>query len=112
MMTLDEWMRLDWETVVEEDVCDGQPCFVARNPELGSCLGMGYTVDEALQDLVEARRDLLSVMLEMGDPIPVPMPRHLVTTTSDRRASSTRGAAAGAARPQTTNCPQIAAFSL
>jgi predicted RNase H-like HicB family nuclease len=71
-MSLDELENLPWLTAVEPDVCDGQPCFVARNPELGSCIGQGLTVMEALDDLAEARRDLIGVMLEFGDTIPQP----------------------------------------
>lgn len=78
-MTLDDYMRLPWKTVVEQsELSDGTPCYVASNPELGSCIGQGDTPDEALDDLKSARRDLLTVLLEDGDEIPMPEPLPMI----------------------------------
>lgn len=71
-MSLDDYVNQPWFTSVETDTCDESPCFVARNPELGSCIGQGNTREEALADLESARRDLITVMLDCGDPIPEP----------------------------------------
>jgi len=76
-MLTEDYVNLPWATEVEPEVCDGRPCFVARNPELGSCIGQGDTEEEARKDLVDARRDLIGVMLECGDPI-LPLCREFV----------------------------------
>ena len=78
-MTLEEYMALPWKTTVEKsELSDGTPCFVAENPELESCLGQGDTPEAALADLKSARRDLLTVLLEDGDEIPMPKPLPMI----------------------------------
>ena len=71
-MSLDEYVNLPWLTTVEADTCGERPCFVVRNPELGSCIRQGVTTEAALEDREAARRDQISVMLEFGDTIPQP----------------------------------------
>ena len=69
---------LAWEVRIERDLrADGAVYYVARHPEFGSIsgpLGSGATPEEALADLREARRSLIALMLERGDPIPEPLP--------------------------------------
>lgn len=69
---------LAWEIRIERDLqADGTVYYVARHPEFGPVagpLGTGPSPEEALTDLREARRSLIAVMLERGDPIPEPMP--------------------------------------
>lgn len=45
---------------------------MAYNDELTGCMAMGFTVEEALQNLDEARRDYLETMLQYGVEIPEP----------------------------------------
>lgn len=71
-MSLEEYVDQPWYTTLELGTCQGVQCFVARNPELGSCIGQGNTPEEALDDLKAARADLISVMLDCGDTIPPP----------------------------------------
>lgn len=69
---------LAWEIRIERDLrADGSVYYVARHPEFGPIagpLGTGSTPEEALADLHEARRGLIAVMLDRGDPIPEPPP--------------------------------------
>jgi predicted RNase H-like HicB family nuclease len=69
---------LPWEVQIERDLrSDGSIYYVARHPEFGGVsgpLGTGATPEEALAELREARRSLIAVLLERGDPIPEPRP--------------------------------------
>lgn len=58
--------------VVLDETTDGQPVYLARNPELPNCLGQGVTYDEAVQDLGFARIDYIYSLLEDGLPVPDP----------------------------------------
>ena len=73
-----------WEIRIERDLrADGSVYYVARHPEFGPIagpLGTGSGPEEALTDLREARRSLIAIMLERGDPIPEPAP---INATSD-----------------------------
>lgn len=78
MKDLAYYDSLPWEVRVERDLrADGSVYYVARHPEFGSVaglLGTGATPEEALADLREARRSLIVVLLERGDPVPEPRP--------------------------------------
>ena len=67
-----------WEIRIERDLrADGSVYYVARHPEFGPIagpLGTGLSPEEALADLREARRSLIALMIERGDPIPEPAP--------------------------------------
>ena len=69
---------LAWEIRIERDLrADGSVYYVACHPEFGPIagpLGTGSTPEEALADLHEARRSLIAVLLDRGDPIPEPPP--------------------------------------
>ena len=76
MMTVS--MRLDpaaiqYGTVVRPEVCtDGSLAYVAEIPELPGCMSHGSTVEEARQNLEDAKREYLEALQERGLPIPVP----------------------------------------
>jgi predicted RNase H-like HicB family nuclease len=58
---------------VEEQVdTGGATYFVARNPELGECIGTGPTVMDALADLKEARALALEMILAHTGVLPLP----------------------------------------
>jgi predicted RNase H-like HicB family nuclease len=67
-----------WEITIERDLrADGSVYYVARHPEFGPIagpIGTGSSPEEALADLREARRSLIALVLERGDPIPEPAP--------------------------------------
>lgn len=75
---------LPWEVQIERDLrSDGSIYYVARHAEFGAVsgpLGTGATPEEALVELKEARRSLIAVLLERGDPIPEPRPVRAVVT--------------------------------
>jgi predicted RNase H-like HicB family nuclease len=78
MKDLKYYDSLPWEVQIERDVrADGSIYYVARHPEFGPIsgpLGTGASPEEALAELREARRSLIAVLLERGDPIPEPRP--------------------------------------
>lgn len=78
MKDLAYYESLPWEVRVERDLrADGSVYYIARHPEFGADsgpLGTGSTPEEALVDLREARRSLIALLLERGDPIPEPLP--------------------------------------
>jgi len=69
---------LPWEVRIERDLHkDGTVYYIARHPEFGDLsgpLGTGVSPEEAVAELREARRSLIAVLLERGDPIPEPRP--------------------------------------
>src|SRR5947209_4868371 len=71
---VEQFMQYPYAIVIEKDICDTQPCFVAYNPELSGCMAQGNTQIEAVVNLSEARRELITVLLEEGIKVPLPMP--------------------------------------
>ena len=69
---------LPWEIRIERDLRhDGTVYYIARHPEFGDIsgpVGTGVSPEDALTELREARRSLITVLLERGDPIPEPGP--------------------------------------
>ena len=78
MKDLTYYDGLAWEIRIERDLrVDGSVYYVARHPEFGPVagpLGTGSSPEDALADLRGARRTLIAVMLEHGDPVPEPPP--------------------------------------
>jgi len=78
MKDIEYYDSLPWEVRIERDGrVDGSVYYVARHPEFGEVsgpLGTGGSPEEALAELKEARRSLIGVLLERGDPIPEPGP--------------------------------------
>ena len=79
-------MRLDpaaiqYGTVVRPEVCtDGSLAYVAEIPDLPGCMSHGSTVEEARQNLEDAKREYLAALGERGLPIPTPSIDPIVTT--------------------------------
>lgn len=55
-----------------DELLDGSSVVVAINPELPGCLAQGMTVEEALEELKEARQVYIYSLLEDGLPVPEP----------------------------------------
>ena len=73
----------NYEVQISEDVLSsGQPVFMAKNPELFGCMAQGFSKDEAIINLFDARIDYIYDSLKDGAPIPDPkiMPRNEVIT--------------------------------
>lgn len=56
-----------------EKLPTGEDCFIAWHPELDSVVGMGATLDQALEDLREALLLALDDMAESRVPFPEPL---------------------------------------
>jgi len=54
---------------------DEDGCYVADIPDLDACSAFGETPQEALAEVLEAKRAWLEVARERGLPIPAPMYR-------------------------------------
>jgi predicted RNase H-like HicB family nuclease len=62
-----------YEVVVSQDeTTDGDPIFLATNPELPGCMAQGWTVDEAVRNLADARLDYIVSLLQDGLDVPAP----------------------------------------
>ena len=55
-----------------DETTDGEPIYVAINPELEGCVAQGETMDEAYRNLAEVRLDCIQHLLEHGLSIPEP----------------------------------------
>jgi len=68
-----EFLKLEYSTIVVPDVTtDGEPCYVAYNPELEGCMSHGDTPEEALHNLGEVRRLYISTLIAEGLEVPHP----------------------------------------
>jgi predicted RNase H-like HicB family nuclease len=61
--------------VVPDVTTEGDPCFLARHPELPGCMSHGWTPEEALANLNEARDLYIESLLEDGVEPPLPAQR-------------------------------------
>lgn len=57
---------------IEEDEAGGKQCFVASHPDLPGCMAQGWTREEAVRSLDEAREMYLRSLERDGLPIPEP----------------------------------------
>ena len=67
-----ELSRLPYAIEVEADECDAKLCYVARHPELPGCMAQGWTPQEAVAELQEARELYIVGLLEHGLDVPRP----------------------------------------
>lgn len=67
--------RLSYRIQIEADECGGEPCFVARHPELRGCMADGRTEEEAIINLNQVREEFIQVLLDADAEIPVPAPQ-------------------------------------
>ena len=70
MKTLDEYMHLPYKIELIPDVDEGG--FAVSCPELPGCLSCGETVEEAMQNIEDAKRTWIETALEDGMIIPEP----------------------------------------
>ena len=79
--SLDEYLSLNYTAIIIDDIStDGTPCFRAECLELPGCMSHGYSRDEALANLEEAKRLHIESLLELE--LVIPEPISLFTTTS------------------------------
>lgn len=68
---LEYYMALPYRMELIPDLDDGG--FVVVFPELPGCLTMGDTLEEALSNAEDAKREWLTASLEDNYPIPAPL---------------------------------------
>lgn len=72
MRTIDEYMALPYRLEIVPDVNDGG--YVVSYPELKGCLSSGESIDQAIANAEDAKREWLAAAIEEGYPIPDPTP--------------------------------------
>jgi predicted RNase H-like HicB family nuclease len=59
-------------SVFVDKLTNGQAIYMAKNPELNGCMAQGVTIEEAINNLDDARVDYIYDSLENGNPVPEP----------------------------------------
>lgn len=74
-------------SVYEDKLSDGTTIYMAKNPELSGCMAQGETIEDAINNLRDARIDYIYDSLEDGisvpDPASHPQPLPRITKTTD-----------------------------
>ena len=71
MGTLEEYMRLPYRMEIIPDTIEGG--FAVKFPELPGCLTCADTMEEAVRNAEDCKREWLAAAIEDGTPIPEPM---------------------------------------
>ena len=71
MKTIDEYMALPYRLEIVPDPDEGG--YVAAYPDLKGCLSAGNTIEEAVANAMDAKREWLTAAMEDGYPIPEPI---------------------------------------
>ena len=70
MKNLDYYMSLPYKIVLVPDIEEGG--FAALHPELTGCITVGETIEDAIENLTDAKKTWLQAELEDGHDIPEP----------------------------------------
>ncbi len=62
--------------ITVDEGTNGDAIFVASNPELPNCLSDGVSIEEAIENLADARKEYILGLLEYNLPIPLPQTRY------------------------------------
>ncbi len=62
--------------IYADETTDGELILVAETPELPGCTSQGITIQEALDNLADARKEYIQSLLEDGLPVPAPRAIH------------------------------------
>lgn len=72
-MTLEKYLKLEYDVVITPEECtDGSLCYRAEHPQLPGCMSHGLTPDEALRNLIEAKRLYIETLFDRDLEIPLP----------------------------------------
>ena len=71
MRTIDEYLALPYRMEIVPDAGEGG--YVVSYPDLKGCLSVGETIEEAVSNGEDAKREWLAAALEEGYPIPEPL---------------------------------------
>jgi len=72
---IEYYMHLPYSILLHEIEDEGKRYWIAEFPELPGCTSHGSTVDEAVSNAKEAKKDWILDSLEEGDEIPTPIER-------------------------------------
>ena len=70
MRTIEEYMRLPYRMEIVPDTVEGG--FAVRFPELPGCLTCGDSLEEAVRNAEDCKKEWLAAAMEDGIDIPVP----------------------------------------
>ena len=85
--------------VMRDETTTGESVYLLSHPELPGCMAQGLEIEEAQENLADARKEYILSLLEDG--LPVPLPRLQLTTTSAGQSDMYTGSYA--AVPEPTN---------
>jgi len=71
MRTIDEYMRLPYRMEIIPDTAEGG--YVVRFPELPGCLTCADTLEEAIRNAADCKKEWLAAAMEDGIDIPEPV---------------------------------------
>ena len=72
MRTIEEYMRLPYRMELIPDTAEGG--YAVRFPELPGCVTCGDTMESAIKNAEDCKREWISAAIEEGIAIPEPMP--------------------------------------
>ena len=72
---IEYYMQLPYSILLHEIEDEGEKYWIAEVPELPGCKSHGSTIDEAVKNVEEAKKDWILDSLEDGDEIPTPIER-------------------------------------
>lgn len=73
-MTIEDYLKLEYDIIVIPEECtDGTLCYRSEHPQLHGCMSHGQTPEEAIRNLLEARRLYIETLLEKGLDVPLPV---------------------------------------
>ncbi|MDI6890167.1 MAG: type II toxin-antitoxin system HicB family antitoxin [Thermodesulfovibrionales bacterium] len=72
-MTLESYLNLEYDIIITPEECtDGSLCYRAEHPQLPGCMSHGSNPEEALRNLIEAKRLYIETLLDKGLDVPLP----------------------------------------
>lgn len=70
---LEEFLRLPYSIeVIPSQTTEGSICYLASHPELTGCMSHGDTPEQAISNLLEAKKLYISTLLRKGESVPLP----------------------------------------
>lgn len=64
---LEEYINLTYSIeVIPDQTTEGEICYMAKHPELPGCMSHGDTPEEAINNLIDAKKIYIETLLEKG----------------------------------------------
>lgn len=84
-ININDYMKLKYLTIIMPEECtDGTACFRAEHPQLPGCMSHGVSREEAIRNLIEAKRLYIETLIEKGLEVPLPVQPTVVTCSSSQ----------------------------